>query len=208
MEAEQNFRLALIIPFVLTILITGYHRWNAAKSRETISRKLEGIWFAVLLRCFGLILFVSVFAYLAVPSSMRWGQLPIPDGIRWGGLVLGGGGTVMMYWTLSHLGTNLTDTVVTRKDATLVTSGPYRWVRHPFYVAAACTMASATLLSANFVIGVASLLVMGMLVYRTRLEEQMLIERFGQAYVRYMQRTGRFAPRFGTTNPNSPNAPS
>jgi len=30
------------------------------------------------------------------------------------------------------LGKNLTDTVVTRKEHTLVTSGPYRWVRHPF----------------------------------------------------------------------------
>ena len=41
----------------------------------------------------------------------------------------------LLIWTFRSLGTNLTDTVVTRKDHTLVTSGPYRFVRHPFYVA-------------------------------------------------------------------------
>jgi len=37
-----------------------------------------------------------------------------------------------MYWTLSNLGKNLTDTVVTRAGATLVTTGPYRLVRLSF----------------------------------------------------------------------------
>ena len=58
-----------------------------------------------------------------------------------------------MYWTLSSLGTNLTDTVVTRAEATLVTHGPYRWVRHPYYVTAALLMGSVTLLTANWLIG-------------------------------------------------------
>jgi len=44
--------------------------------------------------------------------------------------VLGGG---LLIWTLRTLGANLTDTVITRKEHTLVTSGPYRWVPHPFY---------------------------------------------------------------------------
>jgi protein-S-isoprenylcysteine O-methyltransferase Ste14 len=30
--------------------------------------------------------------------------------------------------------TLLTDTLVTRREHTLITHGPYRWVRHPFYV--------------------------------------------------------------------------
>lgn len=36
--------------------------------------------------------------------------------------VLGGG---LLIWTLRTLGANLTDTVITRKEHTLVTSGPY-----------------------------------------------------------------------------------
>jgi protein-S-isoprenylcysteine O-methyltransferase Ste14 len=101
-----------------------------------------------------------------------------------------------MYWTLSSLGRNLTDTVVTRKEATLVTHGPYRWVRHPFYVTAALLMSSTTVLSANGLIGGCSVLVLAMLAVRTPKEEQMLVERFGQPYQDYMARTGRFILRF------------
>jgi len=100
-----------------------------------------------------------------------------------------------MYWTLFSLGKNLTDTVVIRAKATLVTHGPYGWVRHPFYVTAALLMASVTLLTANWLIGVTSLIVLALLVVRTPQEETMLIERFGQQYRDYMAKTGRFIPR-------------
>ena len=100
-----------------------------------------------------------------------------------------------MYWTLSSLGKNLTDTVVIRANATLVTDGPYRWVRHPFYVTTALVMVSVTLLTANWLIGLGCLVVLSMLAIRTPKEEQALLKRFGQSYLDYMDRTGRFIPR-------------
>jgi protein-S-isoprenylcysteine O-methyltransferase Ste14 len=118
----------------------------------------------------------------------------LPPWLRWLGVVAGGLCSVLMYWTLSSLGRNLTDTVVTRAQATLVTHGPYRWVRHPFYVTAALLMLSATVLTANWLIGVSSLLVLGLLAIRTPKEEQMLIARFGEEYRQYMASTGRFFP--------------
>ena len=75
-----------------------------------------------------------------------------------------------------------------------MTHGPYRWVRHPFYVTAALLMVSVTLLTANWLIGLTSLIVLSFLAVRTPKEEQMLIERFGQQYHDYMARTGRFTP--------------
>jgi protein-S-isoprenylcysteine O-methyltransferase Ste14 len=86
--------------------------------------------------------------------------------------------------------------VVTRKDAVLVTHGPYRWVRHPFYDCAALLMASVTMLAANWLIGIGSLLVLTLLAIRTPKEEQMLIQRFGDDYRRYIETTGKFIPRF------------
>jgi protein-S-isoprenylcysteine O-methyltransferase Ste14 len=68
-------------------------------------------------------------------------------------------------------------------------------IRHPFYVTAALLMASVTLLTANWLIGVTSLIVLALLVVRTPKEEAMLIERFGQQYRDYMAKTGRFIPR-------------
>lgn len=49
---------------------------------------------------------------------------------------------------------------------------PYRWVRHPFYVTAALLMASVTLLTANWLIGLSSLIVLTLLAVRTPKEEE------------------------------------
>lgn len=198
MASENSFRVALAMVIVLTTLITGFHRFKAAQSDEKISRREEGYVFAVVLRLAGLMLFVITIAYLLAPSSVRWAMFAIPIAIRWMGAVTGLFSSVLMYWTLSSLGKNLTDTVVTRKGATLVADGPYRWVRHPFYLTTALVMVSVTLLTANWLIGIGCLVVLAMLAIRTPKEEQVLIERFGQKYLDYMASTGRFFPRIST----------
>jgi protein-S-isoprenylcysteine O-methyltransferase Ste14 len=85
--------------------------------------------------------------------------------------------------------------VITRASATLVTSGPYRWVRHPFYVTVTLLFLSATIIAANWLIGASSAAILGLLAIRTPKEEQKLIERFGDGYRQYMATTGRYVPR-------------
>jgi len=109
-------------------------------------------------------------------------------------------GLMLMQWTLTNLGRNLTDTVETRQDATLITHGPYRWVRHPYYVAAALLILATTLTSANLVIGLSGLLVLVLLAIRTPQEEQMLLQRFGNSYQDYQAKTGRFVPKWSQSS--------
>ncbi len=197
MSSETPFRIALLVIMTVTMSVIVYHRWQAASSGEQISHKDEGYLFAIVLRLAGLCLWVSTFAYLLSPVSISWAMLPLPIWVRWAGAFVGGCSPVLMYWTLTSLGKNLTDTVVTRQNAILVTHGPYRWVRHPFYVTAAVLMASVTLLSASWLIGLSSFVVLALLAARTPKEERKLIERFGQSYQDYMAKTGRFVPRVG-----------
>jgi protein-S-isoprenylcysteine O-methyltransferase Ste14 len=195
MYSEIPFRVDLFVVIVLTMVVTVYHRLQAVKSGEKISRKEEGYAFAITLRLAGLCLWIATFGYLVFPDFFSWASVPLPDWVRWGGVVTGTLCSLLMYWTLSSLGMNLTDNVVTRKEATLVTHGPYRWVRHPFYVTAALLMFSVTLLTANWLIGLTSLIVLVFLAVRTPKEVAMLIERFGDQYREYMTKTGRFVPR-------------
>jgi protein-S-isoprenylcysteine O-methyltransferase Ste14 len=197
MPSETPFRIALVIVIALTMAVTVYHRLQAAKSGEKISRREEGVVFAVVLRLAGVALWIATFGYLFFPMYFQWAMMPLPVWLRWVGVVTGALCSLLMWWTLSSLGKNLTDTVVTRANATLVTHGPYRWVRHPFYVTAALLMASVTVLTANWLIGVSSMAVLALLAIRTPKEERMLIERFGDEYRQYMARTGRFLPRLG-----------
>jgi protein-S-isoprenylcysteine O-methyltransferase Ste14 len=133
--------------------------------------------------------------YLVNPVRMAWAAVPLPAWLRWTGVGLALCAGLLIIWTFRNLGRNLTDTVVTRKAHTLVTTGPYRWVRHPFYSAAALAFLGNSLATANaflFVTGGAAVL---LLVIRTRKEEANLLARFGDDYRNYMQRAGRFVPR-------------
>jgi protein-S-isoprenylcysteine O-methyltransferase Ste14 len=196
MPSEIPFRISLVVVIALTMAVTAYHRIQAS-SGEKISHQEEGCLFATTLRLAGLVLWISTFGDLIFPAYFQWASLPLPNWLRWIGVVTGVLCSLLMYWTLASLGKNLTDTVVTRSEATLVTHGPYRWVRHPFYVTAALLMASVTVLTSNWLIGVSCVAVLALLAVRTPKEEQMLIERFGQEYRDYMARTGRFIPRIG-----------
>jgi protein-S-isoprenylcysteine O-methyltransferase Ste14 len=195
MSSEAPFRIALLTILVMTMVVVAYHRLQAAKSGERISRKDEGLLLAVSLRLAGLCLWMGTFAYLINPDWMEWSSVPLPNLPRWLGAAFGALGCALMYWTLTNLGKNLTDTVMTRANATLVTTGPYRWVRHPFYLTLALLTPAAALLAANWFIGLSALLVLVMLVIRTSKEEQQLIERFGDQYRAYAASTGRFWPK-------------
>ncbi len=196
MPPETPFRISLVVVILLTMSVAVYHRVQAGKLGEKVSRKDEGYAFAIVLRLAGVALWIATFAYLLFPASVQWASITLPPWIRWIGVVAGIGCSWLIYWTLSSLGKNLTDTVAIRSEATLVTNGPYRWVRHPYYVAAALLMASVTILTANWLIGLTSLIVLVLLAIRTPKEEEMLIERFGNEYREYMKRTGRFLPQF------------
>jgi protein-S-isoprenylcysteine O-methyltransferase Ste14 len=108
---------------------------------------------------------------------------------------IGAASILLLYWTLSTLGNNLTDTVVIRINHALVTSGPYHWVRHPFYVSLLLLVCATEVLAANWFIAASGLLVFVLLAIRTPIEEDKLIERFGPEYRSYSERTGRFVPR-------------
>jgi len=104
-------------------------------------------------------------------------------------------GALVVTWGQQALGKNFTDTVVTRKEHTLVTNGPYRWVRNPLYSSYFVIVTGTTLLMSNWYPAVVGAGVLALVVIRTRKEEANLIERFGDDYRDYMQRVGRFFPR-------------
>lgn len=197
MDPETPFRIATTAIFGLSIAVAGYHRVRAARSREAISRRAEGMALFLAIRGCGVLLMLVTVAYLVRPASMQWASWPLPDWLRWCGVLIGVPTIWLLYSTLSTLGGNLTDTVVTRANHTLVTTGPYRWVRHPYYVVLLLLVFATFLLTANWLIGAVGLSVFWLLAVRTHIEEQKLIERFGEEYRRYMARTGRFLPRLG-----------
>ncbi|MDA2925127.1 isoprenylcysteine carboxylmethyltransferase family protein [Acidobacteria bacterium AH-259-L09] len=194
MSEESIFRGIALAVFVSAISIGVYHRIRAHRPDEKISRKEEGMPLLILLRLFGLAIWLGVIIYLVHPPWMGWSTFPLPSWLRWTGAGLGAACVPLIYWVFTSLGKNVTDTVVTRKGAILVTHGPYRWVRHPLYSVAALFFVAFTLLLANWFILLMVIPGFIGLAIRTPIEEAKLIEKFGDEYREYMKCTGRFIP--------------
>jgi protein-S-isoprenylcysteine O-methyltransferase Ste14 len=195
MNDDHIFRLILILGLGAVLPLGVYHRVRAATG-ERLDRRQEGLVLLLSIRLLGLVAMAGLLTFLIDPAWMAWSSVPLPVWLRWAGVGLGVLPACLLAWTFRSLGKNLTDTVVTRKDHTLVTTGPYRWVRHPFYVAGALAVLATSLVTANWFLFVTGSLVIVLLAIRTRKEEERLVERFGEAYRAYMRRTGRFFPRW------------
>ena len=195
MNDEQVFRLILILGLVTVCPIGIYHRLKSQASGERLDRRQEGIFILATLRPIGLAAWLGLLAYIIDPAWMSWSQVGLPIWLRWSGVGIGVTTALLLIWVFRSLGTNLTDTVVTRVQHTLVTTGPYRWVRHPFYVATALAAIANALVAANWFLALAGGLAVALIVVRTRTEEEKLIDRFSDEYRMYMDRTGRFLPR-------------
>ena len=195
MHDENIYRLILILGFAAVCPFGLYHRLKSQATGEKLDRRQEGLFILVTLRPIAAARMVGVLLYVFNPSWMAWSSMGLPGWLRWSGVGVGVVAAVLLIIVFRTLGTNITDTVVTRANHTLVTRGPYRWVRHPFYVAFALAIVADSLVTANWFLALSGGLTVTLIVLRTRTEEEKLIERFGDEYRRYMQRTGRFVPR-------------
>ncbi|MGH1365260.1 MAG: methyltransferase family protein [Calditrichia bacterium] len=79
------------------------------------------------------------------------------------------------------------------EDATLITRGPYRWIRHPMYSALLLVAAGAVLHHSTPVrITVLSMLLVNLIV-KLRHEEKLMSQKFAE-YQKYIRNTKRLIP--------------
>lgn len=143
-------------------------------------------------------LVAGLVTYMVRPEVLSWAAFPVPEWARWIGLIMALAALPLLWWVHWALGSNFSGLLHVRDEHTLVTHGPYRWVRHPMYSVFYLYMTGILLLTSNWLIG--GLLLLGLtlvLVTRLQREEAVMIEKFGDNYREYMKRTGRFLPPLG-----------
>jgi len=195
---ENIFRILAAIILFTGIGISVYYRSKADRDTgETISRKVDGNVMMTFIKIGGLLLWFSPLVYLINPNWMRWSKFGLPDSVRWLGVGIGILCVFGIYWLFSSIGSGISPTSATRKEHKLVTSGPYRWVRHPLYTVGASLFVSFGMMADNWFIAALGVLTFILMAIRTPKEEANLIEKFGDEYREYMKTTGRFLPYFG-----------
>jgi len=195
---ENIFRILAAVILFTGISISSYFRRKADRETgEKISRKVDGTALMTVIKIGGLLLWFSPLVYLLNPSWMAWSKIGLPDWVRWLGVGIGILCVAMIYWLFSSIGNSISPTSATRKQHRLVTSGPYRWVRHPLYTVGSSLFVAFGMMADNWFIAALGVLAFIAMASRTPKEEANLIEKFGDEYRDYMKQTGRYLPKLG-----------
>jgi protein-S-isoprenylcysteine O-methyltransferase Ste14 len=188
--SEPVFRWLFVAIFLGILSISGYFRYRARQSGEAIPRGREGKLTLFIRFLFAAPLYLPIFAYMLHPAWMAWASVPLPAGLRWLGAAVGLGALPLVYWVVSSIGNNISETFLTKEKHVLVTHGPYRWVRHPLYTTATIATISLSILAANwFMLAMACVAFIGIAALVIPREEAELVRKFGDAYREYSQRT-------------------
>jgi len=145
--------------------------------------------------------YILPFAY-ALTSWLDFAHVSFPPALRWMGALLAFGGVAMVWWTHRTLGRHWSGILELRENHRLISSGPYRYIRHPMYTGFFVMPVGMTLVTANLLVALLQIgVTIAMYLARVADEEAMMIDRFGDDYRTYIRQTGRLLPRLRTGRP-------
>jgi protein-S-isoprenylcysteine O-methyltransferase Ste14 len=170
-----------------------YAPYRRARRTSTVSKQNPRVERVLLIISFlGMFLVPLVFVATGQPKFANYPAMPVQIAL---GTIVCAVGLWIFRQTHKELGRNWSATLEVRKDHSLVTTGIYRSVRHPMYAGYWLWTAAQALLLANWVAGLAGFLAFALHFFmRVEHEEQMMRERFGEAYRDYAARTSRIIP--------------
>jgi protein-S-isoprenylcysteine O-methyltransferase Ste14 len=140
----------------------------------------------------GLCIVPALYVFTGFPASLDRAVVPAMTGL---GAVMLGAALWLFFRSHADLGRNWSISLEIREEHRLVTTGVYRFVRHPMYSSFFLLALGQFLLLPNWFAGASGLLGVGVLyAFRVRQEERMMTGRFGSEYRDYAAHTKRLIP--------------
>ena len=130
--SQTFFHLIFVIAFVVFTAIRMYYHRMAQRTAGKVTY-IEGRLNTLLRMIFGFPYIILLAVYMFRPSILEWATVPVPEWAQWVGAVLALAVLPLILWVQWALGSNFSTRLHVRDEHTLVTKGPYRWVRHPMY---------------------------------------------------------------------------
>jgi protein-S-isoprenylcysteine O-methyltransferase Ste14 len=104
-------------------------------------------------------------------------------------------GSLLRRYCWRTLGEYFTGDVKAKPDQPVITTGPYRWVRHPSYTAGMMMFIGIGLaLGSWFSFALLTIATIATYAYRVAVEERVLLATIGEPYRSYMKERKRFIP--------------
>jgi len=207
---ELLFRAMFIVLWLIFTANLTWVRYSARGStgKQSIdqSARRESRLHIVALAMFAPFWFGGIILYTILPAWIAFLSISLPDWFRLVMLGVAALSILFTLWGYRTLGKNWVHALEPskfqqRKRETLVTSGPYHYVRNPIYLGAFTFIVALALVAANWLVLLPALVLITIIYRQISREEAMLIDRFGDEYREYMKRTPRIIPKFKHEHP-------
>lgn len=130
---------------------------------------------------------------LGVPEFAR--QLPAYGILRTVAMVVAVASLLLTVKCWARMGSDWRMDVSVSKPTNLITDGLFRLVRHPIYALSMLLMLCSLAILPTLSMAAVAIVHIVLMNLKARNEERHLLQAQGEAYRRYLQRTGRFVPR-------------
>jgi len=201
--------VALILIFLVIVFPLRSHRRKTrfgSTGRANYSEHRPLQWWAadlLFLSGFGLVLFGPVLLIVGSGGTAFETSPPL-KALATVAVVLA---ISLAVWSQETMGRAWRPDLSPASGATLVTTGPFRFVRNPNYTAMLIAATGGTLIAPTPVGITGTLVLLVGLELTARAEEPLLKRAYGTPYRRYLAKTGRFIPGVGVIRQGSPRDP-
>lgn len=105
-------------------------------------------------------------------------------------------GIAFAIWARWHLGENWSAAVTLKEGHELISSGPYRYIRHPIYSGMLLAFVGTALALGEYRALISVCIVLVAFYTKAKKEELFLTQEFGEKFREHSRRTGMFLPKF------------
>ena len=204
MDMNLFFRIALLSLWISLGIMRGYYgrKTKTHDSLVAIKEKLKtadremGKGMMILTAIITVIGVIGIILYLLSPPWWTWTHLPLGEWVQWIGIVVATIPLFYLIWVHRHLDNQWSIALEIQEDHKLITTGPYRRVRHPMYLGIFVYTIGLCLISLDILVSLFFVFSIWVNYNRIPSEEQMMIDQFGDEYLEYMKTSGRLIPPF------------
>jgi protein-S-isoprenylcysteine O-methyltransferase Ste14 len=185
-------KATLLLGIVAVVAIRAPYGRRSSRTKDIQSKRgkadialLSGMWLGSV---------VLPILWIATPL-LSFADYPLHASQYAVGVALFSLGLWLFYRSHADLSTNWSVSLDIREDHQLITSGVYRHLRHPMYSAILLQAVGQALIAPNWIVGTVYLCAfLLMCALRLGLEEQMMLQQFGERYEIYRRDSHRLIP--------------
>lgn len=194
-DANRIFRWLFGLIMILYSIMLLPHISKADRSNE--NDKSSTAKDIMLLRFIFIFQALSLVIYFVFPGWIAWSKILLNDYIRSFGFILSMFSIVFFLNLKTLLAKNFSPTITINQNHEMIRHGLYSRIRHPIYTTYFIFYIGIFFLSSNLFIGLSWFIIyLIFIINRVVYEERMLIDKFGNEYIEYQKKTGKFFPKF------------